>query len=201
LADYVQYAFGCFGLRRPSAGARDAHRTNGVELFDGERFLDTHLRLDNEYAFHALALDEHREDFDATFWTKTVKTGEAGAPDPPIAHVEQRCSVGCHANVGGGYASDPLSQRPFVWLMEKAAALGLVFREQVVVDETQTAPSINDPYREIRKRVLPLLLRAVLSLRGRRAPDRICSYDGAHQRDDRCLGVRSLAHQRAVSPG
>src|SRR6266403_3607945 len=26
------------------------------------RFLDTHLRLDNENAFHALALDEHRED-------------------------------------------------------------------------------------------------------------------------------------------
>ena len=26
------------------------------------RFLDTHLRLDNEYAFHALALDEHRQE-------------------------------------------------------------------------------------------------------------------------------------------
>ena len=28
------------------------------------RFLDTHLRLDNEYAFHALALDEHRHNFE-----------------------------------------------------------------------------------------------------------------------------------------
>jgi Uncharacterized alpha/beta hydrolase domain (DUF2235) len=56
--------------------------------------------------------------------------------------------VGCHANVGGGYASDPLSQRSLVWLMGKAAALGLVFREQVVIDETQTAPPINDSYRE-----------------------------------------------------
>jgi uncharacterized protein (DUF2235 family) len=64
-------------------------------------FLDTHLRLDNEYAFHALALDEHREDFEATFWTRTVKTGEAGAPDRPITHVEQRWFVGAHANVGG----------------------------------------------------------------------------------------------------
>jgi Uncharacterized alpha/beta hydrolase domain (DUF2235) len=115
------------------------------------RFLDTHLRLDNEYAFHALALDEHREDFDATFWTRTVKTGEAGAPERPLEHVEQRWFVGCHANVGGGYASDPLSQRPLVWLMEKAAARGLVFREQVDIDETQTAPPINDSYREFGK--------------------------------------------------
>jgi hypothetical protein len=115
------------------------------------RFLDTHLRLDNDYAFHALALDEHREDFEATFWTRTVKAGEAGAPARPVEHVEQRWFVGCHANVGGGYASDPLSQRPLVWLMEKGAALGLVFREQVVIDETQTAPQINDSYREFGK--------------------------------------------------
>jgi hypothetical protein len=30
------------------------------------KFLDTHLRLDNENAFHALALDEHRKDFEPT---------------------------------------------------------------------------------------------------------------------------------------
>jgi hypothetical protein len=87
-------------------------------------FLDTHLRLDNEYAYHALALDEHREDFEATFWTRTVKKGEAGAPERTIGKVEQRWFVGAHANVGGGYASDPLSQRPLVWLMDKAAGLG-----------------------------------------------------------------------------
>jgi uncharacterized protein (DUF2235 family) len=92
------------------------------------RFLDTHLRLDNEYAFHALALDEHRKNFEPTFWTRTVKTGETGAPERPIEKVEQRWFSGAHANVGGGYASDPLAQRPLKWLMEKAAAAGLVFR-------------------------------------------------------------------------
>jgi uncharacterized protein (DUF2235 family) len=40
------------------------------------RFLDTHLRLDNEFAFHALALDEHRHNFEPTFWTRTIKAGE-----------------------------------------------------------------------------------------------------------------------------
>ena len=112
------------------------------------RFLDTHLRLDNEYAFHALALDEHRKNFEPTFWTRTVKTAQAGAPDRPIEHVEQRWFVGAHANVGGGYASDPLAQRPLKWLMDKAAGLGLVFRDQIVIDTAQTAPLVTDSYRE-----------------------------------------------------
>ncbi|MCG2665731.1 DUF2235 domain-containing protein [Bradyrhizobium sp. GCM10023182] len=115
------------------------------------RFLDTHLRLDNEHAFHALALDEHRANFNATFWTRTVKTGEVGAPVRAIDHVEQRWFVGCHANVGGGYASDPLSQRPLVWLMDKAGALGLAYRDKVEIDVTEKAPAINDSYSEFGK--------------------------------------------------
>jgi uncharacterized protein (DUF2235 family) len=112
------------------------------------RFLDTHLRLDNENAFHALALDEHRKNFEPTFWTRTVKTGEVGAADRPIDKVEQRWFVGAHANVGGGYASDPLAQRPLKWLMDKAAGLGLVFRDQVTIDTAQVAPPVTDSYRE-----------------------------------------------------
>jgi len=135
-------------------GVWDTVGSMGIPISSAEakvhkyRFLDTHLRLDNEYAFHALALDEHRADFDATFWTRTVKTGEAGAPERPIEHVEQRWFVGCHANVGGGYASDPLSQRPLVWLMEKAGALGLTYRDKVEIDVTEKDPTINDSYCE-----------------------------------------------------
>jgi uncharacterized protein (DUF2235 family) len=112
------------------------------------RFLDTHLRLDNEYAFHALALDEHRHNFEPTLWTMTVRTGQEGPPERPIEHVEQRWFIGAHANVGGGYASDPLAQRPLKWLMDKAAGLGLVFREPVVIDTTQSSPQVTDSYRE-----------------------------------------------------
>jgi uncharacterized protein (DUF2235 family) len=112
------------------------------------RFLDTHLRLDNENAFHALALDEHRHNFEPTFWTRTVRTGLVGAPERPVDRVEQRWFVGAHANVGGGYASDPLAQRPLKWLMDKAAGQGLVFRDQVVIDTAQVAPSVTDSYRE-----------------------------------------------------
>jgi len=112
------------------------------------RFLDTHLRLDNEYAFHALALDEHRKNFEPTFWTRTDRVGHEGAAERQIDKVEQRWFVGAHANVGGGYASDPLAQRPLKWLMEKAACLGLVFRNEVSLDVSQVAPPVTDSYRE-----------------------------------------------------
>ncbi|WFU31290.1 DUF2235 domain-containing protein [Bradyrhizobium brasilense] len=111
------------------------------------RFLDTHLRLDNEYAFHALALDEHRRNFEPTFWTRTDRAGHEGAAVRQIDKVEQRWFVGAHANVGGGYASDPLAQRPLKWLMEKAAGLGLIFRDAVSVDVSQVAPPVTDSYR------------------------------------------------------
>ncbi|MGY3233298.1 uncharacterized protein (DUF2235 family) [Bradyrhizobium sp. USDA 4448] len=112
------------------------------------RFLDTHLRLDNEYAFHALALDEHRKNFEPTLWTRTDRVGHEGAAERRIDKVEQRWFIGAHANVGGGYASDPLAQRPLKWLMEKAASLGLVFRNEVSLDVSQVAPPVTDSYHE-----------------------------------------------------
>lgn len=71
-----------------------------------------------------------------------------GAAERSIDKVEQRWFVGAHANVGGGYASDPLAQRPLKWLMDKAAALGLVFRDQVSIDTAQVTPPVTDSYRE-----------------------------------------------------
>lgn len=48
----------------------------------------------------------------------------------------------------GAYASDALAQRPLKWLMDKAGALGLIFRDQVVIDTLQVAPPVTDSYRE-----------------------------------------------------
>ena len=111
-------------------------------------FLDTHLRPDNENAFHALALDEHRRIFEPTLWTRTGRRGDTEDQDRPIENVEQRWFVGAHANVGGGYASDPLAQFPLKWLMDKAAARGLVFRDQVEIDQCEPLPPIMDSYRD-----------------------------------------------------
>ena len=105
--------------------------------------LDTHLRVQNEFAFHALAIDEQRKSFEPTFWTKTTSnSASAGTTQPrPLREVEQRWFVGAHANVGGGYASDILAQPPLQWLMGKALGLDLQFRDTFVPDgQTPTAP-------------------------------------------------------------
>ena len=112
------------------------------------RFLDTHLRLNNEYAFHALAIDENRKQFEPTLWNKTsnIVPSPADPPERPLSQVEQRWFVGAHANVGGGYASDVLAQPPLEWLMGKAAAFGLRFRDGFVADGQSPGSPITDSY-------------------------------------------------------
>jgi uncharacterized protein (DUF2235 family) len=110
-------------------------------------FLDTHLYHSNEFAFHALALDEHRRQFEPTFWTRTVDNDAAqDAHSRMLEQVEQRWFVGAHANVGGGYPSDVLAQAPLKWLMDKAAAHGLRFRSDFKVDPADPTAPVADSY-------------------------------------------------------
>jgi uncharacterized protein (DUF2235 family) len=110
-------------------------------------FLDTHLYLSNEFAFQALALDEHRSQFEPTFWTRTVDNDAArDAHLRTLEQVEQRWFVGAHANVGGGYASDILAHSPLKWLMDRAAAHGLRFRSDFRMDPMDPTAPITDSY-------------------------------------------------------
>ena len=110
-------------------------------------FLDTHLYLYNQFAFHALALDEHRAQFKPTFWTRTVENdATTRSPARSLEQVEQRWFVGAHANVGGGYPSDILAQLPLKWLMDKAAAHGLLFRSGFEIDAQNYDAPIADSY-------------------------------------------------------
>jgi uncharacterized protein (DUF2235 family) len=76
-------------------------------------FLNTGLRQTNEFAFHAMAIDEHRKEFAPTLWSNQ---GATSAKPRPIERTEQRWFIGAHANVGGGCFNDPLAQLPFNWL-------------------------------------------------------------------------------------
>jgi uncharacterized protein (DUF2235 family) len=106
-------------------------------------FLNTGLRQNNEYAFHALAIDEHRKAFAPTLWSNE---GATNAKPRPIERTEQRWFVGAHANVGGGCFDDPLAGLPFKWLERKAMALGLTFRDGFSVDPEAMTGQISDSY-------------------------------------------------------
>ena len=114
-------------------------------------FLETGLWRTIENGFHALAIDEHRLKFAPTLWTRNIhKPPQPGvAAVRSLASVEQRWFVGAHANVGGGYSSDLLAQPSLRWLMSKAAALGLGFREEVADEERLHDAPVNDSFREM----------------------------------------------------
>lgn len=116
---------------------------------DDFAFLETDLRINDTHAYHALAIDEHREAFAPTLWVKkTPKQGDTFAPRG-LNQVEQRWFVGAHANVGGGYANDLLAQIPLKWLMSKAVAHGLVFTDDVQLDGDESTCEVRDSYAEM----------------------------------------------------
>lgn len=67
-------------------------------------------------ARHAVAIDEKREDFAPTLWT--AKAG---------LDLKQVWFSGVHTDIGGGYADHALGDHAGVWMMDEAAAAGLVF--------------------------------------------------------------------------
>jgi Uncharacterized alpha/beta hydrolase domain (DUF2235) len=117
-------------------------------------FLNTGLRRTNEYAFHALGLDEHRKDFIAALWTNK---NALDAPPRPIERTEQRWFVGAHGNVGGGCFNDSLAQLPFKWIQGKASALRLTFTRQFPIETDAAACEISDSFKKFLKGWYPPL--------------------------------------------
>src|SRR5580658_6823071 len=109
-------------------------------------FLETDLRINNDRAFHALAIDEHRETFAPTLWTKTIVRDAEAYPPRPLEEVEQRWFVGAHADVGGGYENGLLAQIPLKWLMQKAQLHGLVCSDSVNIDGDEIQADIHDSF-------------------------------------------------------
>jgi uncharacterized protein (DUF2235 family) len=103
---------------------------------------DTELSKIVDYAYHAIAIDEHRKDYKATVWTRMK---------PENKDVEQRWFIGAHANVGGGYNKRPpdaLPNPPLRWIQDKAAACGLVLNSRVEPGARDHLAGINDSHRE-----------------------------------------------------
>ena len=83
------------------------------------QFHDVKLSRRVEHAYHALAIDERRQDFHPTLWEQQ--------PDAGNQKLEQVWFAGVHCNVGGGYLDSGLSDIAFLWMKEKAEACGLAF--------------------------------------------------------------------------
>ncbi|MGH8145983.1 MAG: DUF2235 domain-containing protein [Rhodanobacteraceae bacterium] len=103
-------------------------------------FHDTDLSKIVQYAFQALALDEHRADFKPAKWTppaNSAQQGQASVPwKPEQLEVEQRWFIGAHSDVGGGektdgagHSPDTLPEITLAWMQAKAAGVGLAFNE------------------------------------------------------------------------
>ncbi|HET9702298.1 MAG TPA: DUF2235 domain-containing protein [Burkholderiales bacterium] len=81
---------------------------------DDRRYLfhDTGLGPHVKRAAHAVAIDEHREDYAATLWS----------PEPRVAQV---WFAGAHADVGGGYREHELADTALRWMQLECAAAGI----------------------------------------------------------------------------
>jgi uncharacterized protein (DUF2235 family) len=92
-----------------------------------------------QHCRHALSIDEQRSNFNHTpFIAYLSENSEElerveGAAKSSIDRsramwnrkIEQRWFVGAHSNIGGGYASNLLAQRPLQWIMQGAIDCGL----------------------------------------------------------------------------
>ncbi len=84
------------------------------------QFHDTALSSRVRHAAHALALHERRGPFRPTLWE------EAPDREDPLRQV---WFTGVHSDVGGGYAEPELAEIPLLWMVERATAAGLGFRD------------------------------------------------------------------------
>jgi uncharacterized protein (DUF2235 family) len=83
------------------------------------QFHDTELSTKIKFAFHALAVDEKRKNFEATLWHQ-----QEGCKDQVL---EQVWFAGVHSDVGGGYPETGLSDIALQWMIGKAQDCQLKF--------------------------------------------------------------------------
>lgn len=121
-------------------------------------FHDTDLSRIVQYAYQALALDEHRADFKPAKWTRPAGTLAPGelrtAWKSRQIEVEQRWFAGSHSDVGGGektdgagHSPDTLSEITLAWMQAKAQGAGLAFSAAAVVAPGAELDVPNPSYR------------------------------------------------------
>ena len=96
------------------------------------QFHDTSLSTIIKHAYHAISIHERRGTFPASKWQKQ--------PGMDQQVLEQVWFPGVHCDVGGGYAASGLADASFLWMVDKAKACGLKFREPGLAVGATLAP-------------------------------------------------------------
>ena len=93
---------------------------------DQYQFHDVTLSSYVDFAYHAVAIDEHRKPFAPTLWEQQESAAQAGQV------LRQMWFSGAHSNVGGGYGECGLSDTTFLWIADGAKSAGLELDEPYV---------------------------------------------------------------------
>ncbi len=128
---------------------------------DRYAFHDTRLSGIVEHSYHALAVDEYREDYEPTLWKGPKKDGQT---------MEQVWFVGAHSDVGGS-SRRAFGQITLRWMMEKAqlGGDGLEFRAdlpETTDDYLSTRPS--DSHGDMFRGLYAKLMRFLVMVRVRK---------------------------------
>ncbi|MCE1117066.1 MULTISPECIES: DUF2235 domain-containing protein [Pseudomonas] len=102
-------------------------------------FHDTELSSIVHNAFHAVAIDEWRKNYQCTLWDPKSK---------PNQRVEQVWFSGAHANIGGGYPDSSLSDIALTWMINKAVECGLAVDTSKIPSLPTTTLPITNSYKQ-----------------------------------------------------
>ena len=115
--------------------------TNALKWLNEHRynFRDTELSPIVQRAYHALAIDEHRADHNATIWTAPPKAGQI---------IEQWWFAGAHGDPGGTYPDRDLADVPLAWMQQHSINNGLAIEPGRVPEKTNTLSPLHDSFSE-----------------------------------------------------
>ncbi len=115
--------------------------TNALKWLNEHRYNlhDTELSPIVKQAYHALAIDEHRADHNATLWTSPARTGQK---------IEQRWFPGAHGDVGGTYPARDLADLPLAWMQRQSMKEGLAIETSAVPLNPNAFAPLHDSFSE-----------------------------------------------------
>jgi uncharacterized protein (DUF2235 family) len=110
------------------------------------RFHDTNLTATVQSARHAVAIDEHRRDFQPTLWKNLKELNEQAkhSVDADDAPYQQRWFPGVHGAVGGGGSGRGLSDQALDWVLDGARRVGLELDKEPKSRIFELAPNYRD---------------------------------------------------------